>query len=139
MATDVRPIFRKAFVSYFKANPTHPFYTGVNGQFAYMSAPTTFVLPYAVFFFIGANPDDTWTESIDELSIQLSVWGKSSAEAETLASAATDLFGKAVLAPTETAPIYLYRSGTVPTMDESDSGVALWQSGIELGCSVQTL
>lgn len=139
MAIDVRPLVQQGLMTLFKSDVNDAFYKGIQGRLGYISAPSTWVLPYALFFFIGDSEADSWTEQIDDLSIQISVWAQSSAEAQALASAALRRFAGQQITVSGLATFGLYRQNAVPTMDESDSGVVLWQSGIELGCSVQVL
>lgn len=139
MASDVRTKLRTAIISRYKADTTHAFYTGTGGRLTYVSAPSGQSLPFAVFTFIGCDPDDTFTERADDVLLQISVWAATSAAAETLASAAADLFEGHRFTAAGIGDVELYRTGVVPTMDESDAGVSLWQSGIELSCTVQTI
>lgn len=137
--SDVRTKVRKAVIAQFKADTTHPFYTGTGGRLAYVSAPSGWALPFAVFSFIGCDPADSLTERADDLDIQISVWAATSAAAEDLASAAFDLFEGRIATVDGLGTVEFYRTGVVPTMDESDSGVSLWQSGIEISGLVQTI
>lgn len=137
--SDVRTKVRKAVMAQYKADLAHPFYVGTGGRLAYISAQSGWALPFAVFSFIGCDPADTFTERADELDIQISVWAVSSAGAEDLASAAFSLFEGHILPVAGLGNLEFYRTGVVPTMDESASGISIWQSGIELSGLVQTL
>lgn len=137
--SDVRPLVRKALVARFNAHQTHAFAAGIGGRFAYAKAVQGWALPYAAFFFVGADPEDSWSERGDEVTIQISVWAKTAGQAEDLASAAFDLFESQTMSLAGIADFELYRSGIVPTMDESDETTVIWQAGIELAGLVQTI
>lgn len=139
MAIDVRPLVQQGLITLFKSDLNDAFYKGVQGRLGYVSAPSTWVLPYALFFFINGSEADSWSEQIEDLSIQISIWAQSSGEAQALASAAMKRFAGQRITVDGLMPFGLHRQNAIPTMDESDSGVVLWQSGIELGCSVQVI
>jgi len=137
--TDVRPMVRKSIVARFNANPMHPFVTGIGGRFAYAKAIQGWALPRAVFFFVDDGVADTFTERVDDVLIQISVWASTAGAAEDLASLAYGLFEGQPLAAAGIAPFRLHRDAPVPTMDESETTTTLWQSGITLAGLVQTI
>ncbi len=137
--SDVRPLLRKALFAHFQAHTGHAFYTGVDGRLAYLRAPERAPYPRAVFSFVDADPEDTWTERNDDVLIQISVWATSADAAENLASAAYDLFEGQSMAASGLLPFRLRRDTSVPTMDESDGKTTLYQSGITLTGLVETI
>lgn len=136
---DLRPLVAKAIVARFNANPTHGFFTGVGGRFAFGAAAQGWALPYSVFFFVDASPEDTWTERADDVLVQLSVWAKTASEAMNLASLAYDLFEEQEMVAAGLIPFRLVRDTPVPTMPDPDSTTVLWQSGICLTGIVQAV
>lgn len=136
---DPRPLVRKAIIARFNAAPASAFYSAVGGQFAYIKAPQDWGLPYATFFFVDASPTDTFTERVDDVLVQISVWAPTAGAAEDISSLAYGLFENQSLAVPGLAPFRLHRDMPVPTMDESDGETSLWQSGITLAGIVQTI
>lgn len=137
--TDVRPMARKAIISRFNASPASAFYSAIGGRLAYIKAPQGWELPYATFFFVDASPTDTFTERVDDVLVQISVWAPTAGAAEDISSLAYGLFENQLLTVTGLAPFRLHRDMPVPTMDESDGETSLWQSGITLAGIVQTI
>lgn len=137
--TDVRPMVRKAIMTRFNANPSHPFVTGVGGRFAYNKAGTGWAFPYSIFFFTDDHNNDTFTERIDTVFVQISVWGSSEAIVEDLSSFAYDLFEGKNMAATGLAPFRFLRDTPVPTLDESTTTLEIQHSGICLKARVQTI
>lgn len=58
------------------------FYTAVNGQLYHAVAPAGAVMPYSVYSHIASNPNDTFTEGMDEILIQFSIFSASEDDAE---------------------------------------------------------
>lgn len=136
---DVRVLIRKALDDHFVAHQDHAFFAGVEGRLSYCEGLQGWPLPYAVFFFVDTEPEDTFTERNDHVSIQISVWAQTAGEAEGLAAAAYDLFENQELTADGLQSFRLQRDTPVPTMPETDGETPLWQSGICLAGLVQTI
>lgn len=139
MRSDVRPMVIQAVNALFDANPAHAFVTGVGGRFAFNEAVQGWSLPYSVFFVIDDLNKDTFSERLDNVLIQFSVWAKTGVAALKLASLAYGLFEGQEMTADGVEPFRLHRDMPVPLMDESDGTTKLYQAGICLTGLVQTI
>lgn len=139
MRSDVRPMVIQAVNALFDANPAHAFVTGIGGRFAFEDALQGWALPYSVFFVIDDTGKDTFTERLDNVLVQISVWAPTAIAALKLASSAYDLFEMQEMAAPGVVNFRLHRDTPVPLMNESDGTTSLYQAGICLTGLVQTI
>ena len=137
--TDVRPMVIEAVNTLFDANPTHPFVTGIGGRFNFEDAMQGWALPYSVFFVIDDLNKDTFSERLDNVLVQFSVWAKTPVAALKLSSLAYGLFEMQEMTAPGVVPFRLHRDTPVPLMNESDGTTPLFHSGICLTGLVQTI
>ena len=125
----------KSIYSLFAAEPHNAFYTAIGGRLYYGEAPQECTKPYAVFFGVAAVPENTFTEEIDDISIQFNCYsGLSSAiEAGELLKKCRDLFDGTELTVTGNRDIKLSRELSTPAWKNGDA----WITSIEFTLFMQ--
>ena len=125
----------KSIYSYFSAEPHNAFYTAIGGRLFYGEAPQGGTEPYAVFFGVAAVPDDTFTEELDDISIQFNCYSGSSSpsEAGELLKKCRDLFDGAKLTVVGNRDIKLFRELSTPPWKNGDA----WITSIEFTLLMQ--
>jgi len=79
--------FYTALMTYFNAlsgGSHNAFYTDIGGRLYNTYAPEGATLPYAVFQHISSRPADTFTETMDEILLQFSIFSASPSSSEVL-------------------------------------------------------
>lgn len=128
-----REAARAAMYAYFQVNPGQAFHAGVDGKLAYVKARRDWQLPYAIFFFVSSHNGDTFTETIDGRTIQVSVFAGDSLTVDRLIDACAGLFHGAVIHGEGVRDFTLLRVGETPTRWADDA----WQADLEFSCLVQ--
>ena len=125
----------KSIYSHFLAEPHNAFYNALSGRLFYGEAPQECTKPYAVYFGVAAVPDNTFTEEIDDISIQFNCYsGLSSAiEAGELLKKCRDLFDGTELTVTGNRDIQLFREFSTPAWKNGDA----WITSIEFTLFMQ--
>lgn len=112
------------------------FYVGLGGRLYYGQAPQECAKPYAIFFGVTSVPDDTFSETIDDISIQFNIYSdlRSYTEAGSLQKKCRALYDGATLEVVENRDITLMRSLSVPPGKEDE---ATWIASIEFENLIQ--
>ena len=112
------------------------FYIGIGGRLYYGQAPQECAKPYAVFFGVSSVPNDTFSEVIDDISIQFNIYSdlRSYTEAGSLQKKCRTLYDGATLEVVENRDITLMRSLSVPPWKEDE---ATWIASIEFENLIQ--
>lgn len=112
------------------------FYIGLDGRLYYGQAPQGCVSPYAVFFGVSSVQMDTFSEKIDEASIQFNIYSnlRSFTEVGTLQQECRDLYDLAAIEVPGNKDVILTRSMSIPPWKESEN---VWISTIEFEAFVQ--
>lgn len=89
------------------------FLTAVGGRFHKGRPPQSLAWPYAVYYIISDVPADTFTEKIEDVIVQFSVFSKASGTTEILdiVSALQALFDDATMAVTGNDLLMMKRAG----------------------------
>ncbi len=125
----------KSINAYFISEPHNAFYTAVAGRLYYGDAPQNCSKPYAVFFGVSSVPDDTFSEEIDDISIQFNCYSDSSSPIESgeLLTKCRTLFDDAVLDVTGNRDVQLLRNFSTPPWKNED----VWITSIEFNLLMQ--
>lgn len=125
----------KSIYSYFSAEPHNAFYTALGGRLYYGQAPQECTKPYAVYFGVAAVPDDTFTEELDDISIQFNHYSDSSSplEAGELLQKCRTFFDGAELTVVGNRDVQLFRELSTPAWKNGDA----WITSIEFTLFMQ--
>lgn len=112
------------------------FYLGIGGRLYYGQAPQECTKPYAVFFGVSSMPDDTFSETIDDISIQFNIYSdlRSFTEAGILQKKCRDLYDGMTLEVVDSRDIILRRSLSIPAWKENED---TWITSIEFENLIQ--
>jgi len=103
--------------------PSSTFKTAIGGRFYHQEeVPQNTAMPYAAWFTVFCEPQDTFTARIDERMIQVDVFSANLAECITVADKASDLFEDAILAGAGIQPARLVRRAKHGPMKTEDNG-----------------
>ena len=125
----------KSIYSHFSTEPHNVFYTALDGRLFYGQAPQECTKPYAVYFGVAAVPEDTFSEEIDDISIQFNHYSETSSaiEAGELLKKCRDLFDGMELTVTGNRNIKLFRELSTPAWKNGDT----WITSIEFTLLMQ--
>ena len=112
------------------------FYIGIGGRLYYGQAPQEGAKPYAVFFGVSSVPNDTFSETIDDISIQFNIYSdlRSFTEAGSLQKKCRALYDGVTLEVVGSRDITLMRSLSVPAWKENED---TWITSIEFENLIQ--
>ena len=112
------------------------FYIGLGGRLYYGHAPQECAKPYAIFWNVASVPDDTFSETIDDISIQFNIYSDlySYTEAGSLLQKCRALYDGAALEVVGSRDIILTRSMSIPPWKENED---TWISTIEFENLIQ--
>ena len=119
----------KSIYAYSIAEPHNAFYIATGGRLYYGDAPQGCSKPYAVFFGVVSVPDDTFSEEIDNISIQFNCYSSlnSPVEAGELLKKCRALFDDTTLTVTGSKDVQLLREMSTPPWKNGD----MWITSIE--------
>lgn len=125
----------KSIYSYFIAEPHNDFYTAVGGRLYYGEAPQECARPYAVFFGVSSVPDDTFSEELDDISVQFNCYSANNSpiEAGELLQTCRAVFDKAELIVVGSRDVQLFREFSTPPWKNGDT----WVVSIEFSILIQ--
>lgn len=89
-------VFFQAIQAHFDAEPRNDFYSALNGEFYYGEALGR-ASEYAVYFGLPGVPEDTWSDSINDVSFQVNCYAPSPAQAGELLEKCLLLFSGSAL------------------------------------------
>ena len=115
--------FYTGLMTYFNAAPHNSFYNDIGGRLYNTYAPERTVMPYAVFQHISSRPADTFTETMDEILIQFTIFSTSASSSE-IHTAMVDLkalFDKCTFSVTGSSIVEFRRGGEGLTSDEFET------------------
>ncbi len=112
------------------------FYIGMGGRLYYGYATQECAKPYAVFFGVSSVPDDTFSETIDDISIQFNIYSGlySYTEAGSLQKKCRALYDGVTLEVVGNRDITLTRSMSIPPWKENED---TWIATIEFENLIQ--
>lgn len=112
------------------------FYLGIGGRLYYGQAPQECAKPYAVFFGVSSVPDDTFSEMIDDISIQFNIYSNlfSYTEAGSIQKKCRALYDGVTLEVVGSRDIILRRSLSIPAWKENED---TWITSIEFENLIQ--
>jgi len=115
--------FYTGLMTYFNAAPHNSFYTDIGGRLYNTYAPEGTTLPYAVFQHISSRPDDTFTEKLDDILIQFTIFptSASSSEIHTAMDDLKALFDKCTFSVTGSSIVEFRRGGEGLTSEEFET------------------
>lgn len=115
--------FYTGLMTYFNAAPHNSFYNDIGGRLYNTYAPERTVMPYAVFQHISSRPADTFTETMDEILIQFTIFSTSASSSE-IHTAMVDLktlFDNASFSVTGATVVQFVRGGEGLTSEEFET------------------
>ena len=112
------------------------FYIGMGGRLYYGQALQECAKPYAVFFGIASINNDTFSETIDDISIQFNIYSdlRSFTEAGSLQKKCRALYDGVILEVVGNRDITLMRSLSIPPWKEDED---TWIASIEFENLIQ--
>ena len=121
--------------SFFSANSTHAFYTGIGGRLYFRRAPQKVTFPYVVFFMVTGSPDYYFDGSptLQSLSYQFSVFtkGGSAEDAETISKNLMALFDAAAITVTGWTVTSWKRVLDAPSPPDEVDGIVVYQNNFQ--------
>ena len=120
---------------YTKYNTSTTFKAALTGGFYYSQAPNGCSYPYAVYSFFGVTPEDTFSEEINDVSIQINIYSEKSSSTEcfNLVDYCKSLFTGAVLTVLTHENVTLIKEKETPPMKVNDE----WMGVLEFSCFLQ--
>ena len=112
------------------------FATSIGGRLYKGRAPQNPTWPYAVYFIVSDVPQDTFTEGIEEVRVQFSIFSKasSSTEIEDAFASLWALFDDCVLSITSATHLSMTRGDATLTsgeLDVADGSGEYWQYDVD--------
>lgn len=128
---------RTSIINHFTTEPHNDFYNAVPDRLAYVRASQCWSGSYAIFFFYGFVPDDTFDAQIDDCSVQFSLFATTPGACGQLLDKCRALYHSARLSVQGHEDIVLFREMQRPPFLDGDDEKALWQSVIEFNFKIQ--
>lgn len=118
------------------------FSTSIGGRLYKGRAPQGVVWPYAAYFVVSDVPQDTFTDKLEEVLIQFSVFSAASGstEIEDIVANLKSLFDNCSLAITGNTHITMNRQGSSLTSTPADTEAGTgeyWQADVEYEVTMQ--
>lgn len=110
--------------------------TALGGRMYKQRAPENTTYPYCVYYIIVSTPDNTFTENLEDVLVQFSLFSSASSSDEigTLLDTLTALYDDCTLTITGATPVYMQRANITPTVEDhvTTSGtVEVWATHID--------
>lgn len=136
--------FYTALMTYFNAmtgSAHNAFYIDVAGQLYHTEAEQGATFPYCVLSHVLSVPEDTFTEKLDEILIQFSIFSKKDSSVEVMDAMADlkTLFDDCSFTITGDTLVYFVRGIEGLTREEmdSDEGQSVWHYHVDYRVLVQ--
>ncbi len=119
-----------------------PFYTAIGGRFYKNRVPQDMAWPYAIYFIITNSPENTFTDHIENVIVQFSLFSStsSSSEIEDLYTLLKNIFDDTTFTITGNKLIVLERQSasleSIPADTEEGTG-EYWQYDIDFNITMQ--